>query len=147
MPVQAWPALRPVVLSISAWYLLKGRDLAFATRSFRVAAAFGLASVCSVIVLGDDGTLATAEATPAAYRRLASYRVFPDGHEAWGPPRRGIPSYVPPSAEGQWSPTPPSYAAPLLPRWGLNRPFALSSPQDCPAPPPPAYDESKNSAF
>jgi hypothetical protein len=69
------------------------------------------------------------------------------GHEAWGPPRRGIPSYVPPSGEGQWSPTPPSYAAALLPRWGLNRPFALSSPQDCPAPPPPAYDESKNSAF
>jgi cytochrome d ubiquinol oxidase subunit I len=42
------------VLSISAWYMLKKRDLAFAHRSFAVAAAFGFASVCSVIVLGDE---------------------------------------------------------------------------------------------
>nr|BFE97635.1 hypothetical protein GCM10020185_81710 [Pseudomonas brassicacearum subsp. brassicacearum] len=40
------------VLSISSWYLLKGRDVEFAKRSFRVASAFGLASVLSVIVLG-----------------------------------------------------------------------------------------------
>jgi len=31
------------VMGISAWYLLKGRDLAFAKRSFSVAAGFGLA--------------------------------------------------------------------------------------------------------
>jgi cytochrome d ubiquinol oxidase subunit I len=42
------------VLGISAYYLLKGRDLAFARRSFAVAAGFGLASVLSVIVLGDE---------------------------------------------------------------------------------------------
>jgi cytochrome d ubiquinol oxidase subunit I len=42
------------VLGISAWYLLKGRDVAFARRSFRTAAGFGLASVLSVIVLGDE---------------------------------------------------------------------------------------------
>jgi len=42
------------VLGISAYYLLKGRDLAFAQRSFAIAAAFGLASVLSVIVLGDE---------------------------------------------------------------------------------------------
>ena len=42
------------VLGISAWYLLKGRDLEFAKRSFRVAAAFGFASALSVIVLGDE---------------------------------------------------------------------------------------------
>lgn len=42
------------VLAISAWYLLKGRDPGFARRSFAVAAAFGLASVLSVIVLGDE---------------------------------------------------------------------------------------------
>lgn len=42
------------VLSISAYYLLKGRDLAFARRSFAIAAAFGLASSLSVIVLGDE---------------------------------------------------------------------------------------------
>ncbi len=42
------------VMGISAWYLLKGRDLPFAKRSFSVAAGFGLASIISVIVLGDE---------------------------------------------------------------------------------------------
>jgi cytochrome d ubiquinol oxidase subunit I len=42
------------VLAISAWYLLKGRDLAFARRSFAIASAFGLAASVSVIVLGDE---------------------------------------------------------------------------------------------
>ncbi len=42
------------VLAISAWYLLKGRDIAFARRSFAIAAGFGLASILSVIVLGDE---------------------------------------------------------------------------------------------
>ena len=50
------------VLSISAWYLLRGRDIEFAKRSFRIAAAFGLASVASVIVLGDESGYTVGEA-------------------------------------------------------------------------------------
>ena len=50
------------VLSISAWYLLKARDVEFAKRSFRIAAAFGLASVLSVIVLGDESGYTVGEA-------------------------------------------------------------------------------------
>ncbi len=50
------------VLSISAWYLLKGQDVEFAKRSFRVASAFGLASVLSVIVLGDESGYTVGEA-------------------------------------------------------------------------------------
>jgi len=42
------------VLGVSAWYLLKARDVAFALRSFAIAAGFGLASTLSVIVLGDE---------------------------------------------------------------------------------------------
>jgi len=42
------------VLGVSAYYLLKGRDVAFAKRSFAIASAFGMAAVLSVIVLGDD---------------------------------------------------------------------------------------------
>ena len=42
------------VLSVSAWYLLKGRHTDLAKRSFYVASAFGFASICSVIVLGDE---------------------------------------------------------------------------------------------
>lgn len=50
------------MLSISSWYLLKGRDVEFAKRSFRVASAFGLASVLSVIVLGDESGYMVGEA-------------------------------------------------------------------------------------
>lgn len=42
------------VLGISSYYLLKGRDIPFARRSFAIAAGFGLASILSVIVLGDE---------------------------------------------------------------------------------------------
>ena len=42
------------VLGISAYYLLKNRHIAFARRSFAVAAGFGLASIFSVLLLGDE---------------------------------------------------------------------------------------------
>lgn len=42
------------VLAISSWYLLKKRDMGFARRSFAIAAAFGMASILSVIILGDE---------------------------------------------------------------------------------------------
>ncbi|PGH57193.1 cytochrome d terminal oxidase subunit 1 [Azospirillum palustre] len=42
------------VLSVSAWYLLRGRHRAFATRSMIVASAFGLAAALSAAVLGDE---------------------------------------------------------------------------------------------
>ena len=42
------------VLSISAFYLLRGRHRALAIRSMTVAVSFGLASALSVVVLGDE---------------------------------------------------------------------------------------------
>lgn len=42
------------VLAISAYFLLRGRNLAFAKRSMTVAVSFGLASALSVVVLGDE---------------------------------------------------------------------------------------------
>ncbi|GAB7535657.1 cytochrome ubiquinol oxidase subunit I [Burkholderia sp. 22PA0099] len=49
------------VLGVSAWYLLRRRDTAFALRSFAVAAGFGLASTLCVIVLGDESGYTTGE--------------------------------------------------------------------------------------
>ncbi|MEZ0231762.1 MAG: cytochrome ubiquinol oxidase subunit I [Methylophilaceae bacterium] len=49
------------VLGISSWYLLKKRDTGFALRSIAVASGFGLASVISVIVLGDESGYTTGE--------------------------------------------------------------------------------------
>ncbi|WP_062217965.1 cytochrome ubiquinol oxidase subunit I [Aureimonas sp. D3] len=42
------------VISISAWFLLRGRHVDLAKRSIAVAASFGLASALSVVVLGDE---------------------------------------------------------------------------------------------
>ncbi len=42
------------VMSISAYYLLRGKNLELAKRSLTIAASFGLASALSVVVLGDE---------------------------------------------------------------------------------------------
>lgn len=42
------------IIAISAWYLLRRRNIEFAKRSMAVAASFGLASALSVVVLGDE---------------------------------------------------------------------------------------------
>jgi cytochrome d ubiquinol oxidase subunit I len=49
------------VLGISSWYLLKNRDVGFALRSIAVASGFGLASILSVIILGDESGYTTGE--------------------------------------------------------------------------------------
>lgn len=49
------------VLTVSAWYLLKGRNVDLAKRSMAVAASFGLASALSVVVLGDESGYAITE--------------------------------------------------------------------------------------
>ena len=53
------------VLGISSWYLLKGRDIEFARRSFRIAAAFGFIASLSVIVMGDESGYNLAESQPS----------------------------------------------------------------------------------
>lgn len=42
------------VLAISAWYMLKGRDMDFAKRSFRIAAVFGLVAAIFTAQQGDE---------------------------------------------------------------------------------------------
>lgn len=42
------------IMGISAYYLLKGRDLPFARRSFAIASAFGMAAILSTVLLGDE---------------------------------------------------------------------------------------------
>jgi cytochrome d ubiquinol oxidase subunit I len=67
------------VLGVSSWYLLRGRDVAFAIRSFAVAAGFGLASVCSVIVLGDESGYTVGEVQRV---KLAAIEAEWHTHEA-----------------------------------------------------------------
>jgi cytochrome d ubiquinol oxidase subunit I len=77
------------VLGISSWYLLKGRDRGFALRSFRIAAAFGLASSLSVIVLGDESGYSAAEsqqAKMAAMEAMWKTEPAPAGLTVFGIP-------------------------------------------------------------
>jgi cytochrome d ubiquinol oxidase subunit I len=60
------------VLAISAWYMLKGRHIEFARRSFRIAAAFGVAGTLSVIILGDEAGYEVAQRQPAKLAALES---------------------------------------------------------------------------
>ena len=53
------------VLSISAYYILKGRDLGFAKRSFSVASVFGLVSVISVLIMGDESGYEIGQVQPS----------------------------------------------------------------------------------
>lgn len=74
------------VLAISSYYLLKKRDLGFARRSFAIASAFGMASILSVLVLGDESgyevgevqktKLAAIEAEWETHPAPASFTLF-----------------------------------------------------------------------
>ncbi len=70
------------VLGISAYYMLKGRDLAFAQRSFAIASAFGLASCLSVIVLGDESGYELGDVQQA---KLAAMEAEWETHEPPAP--------------------------------------------------------------
>jgi len=82
------------VLGVSAWYLLKGKWVPVARRSFTVAAAFGLASSLSVVVLGDESGYAL---TDNQKMKLASLEAM--WHTEKAP--AGIALFGLPSLEGR----------------------------------------------
>jgi len=53
------------VMGVSAWHLLRKSNLDFFKRSFRTAAAFGLASVIAVVATGDFSAIDVAKNQPA----------------------------------------------------------------------------------
>lgn len=67
------------VLGISSYYILRGRDLAFAKRSFVIAAAFGLISCLMVAYMGDANGLVVAETQPM---KLAAIEAEWETHKA-----------------------------------------------------------------
>jgi cytochrome d ubiquinol oxidase subunit I len=77
------------VLGVSAFYLLKGRHVGFAKRSMTVAAAFGLASSLSVVVLGDESGYALTDNQKmklAALEAMWETEPAPAGLTAFGIP-------------------------------------------------------------
>lgn len=82
------------VLGVSSYYLLKGRDVAFAIRSFAIAAGFGLAATLSVIVLGDESGYTAGEVQKA---KLAAIEAEWHTHE----PPAAITAFGFPNEEAQ----------------------------------------------
>jgi cytochrome d ubiquinol oxidase subunit I len=70
------------VLAISGWYLLKGRDIEFAKRSFRLAAVFGLVASIFTAVQGDESGYLVAKDQPA---KLAAMEAIWDTAPAPAP--------------------------------------------------------------
>jgi len=56
-------------------------------------------------------------------------------------------SYVPPTGDGLWVPTPPAFQRGLQPYWGEVRPFVTRNVEYPMPPPPPAYSTNPASAF
>jgi cytochrome d ubiquinol oxidase subunit I len=77
------------VLGVSAFYLLKGKYVGVAKRSMTVAAAFGLASALSVVVLGDESGYALTDNQKmklAALEAMWETEPAPAGLTAFGIP-------------------------------------------------------------
>ncbi len=77
------------VLGVSAFYLLKGKYVSVAKRSLTVAAAFGLASSLSVVVLGDESGYALTDNQKmklAALEAMWETEPAPAGLTAFGIP-------------------------------------------------------------
>lgn len=70
------------VLAISSYYLLKGRDVGFAKRSFSVAATFGFIAAVSVLAVGDESGYDIGKAQPV---KLAAMEGEFDTHTAPAP--------------------------------------------------------------
>ncbi len=70
------------VLGVSAWYLLRNRHVELARRSMTVAAAFGLASAFSVVLLGDESGYS---ATHSQKMKLAAIEAMWETHDAPAP--------------------------------------------------------------
>ncbi len=69
------------VIGISAWFLLKGKEVIFAKRSIIVAASFGLLASIFLIVTGDESAYQVAQKQPA---KLATMEGLYDGEKRAG---------------------------------------------------------------
>ena len=69
------------VIGVSAWYLLKGRDILFAKKSIVIAASFGLLTSLFLLYSGDDSAYEVAQKQPV---KLAAMEGLYDGTNGVG---------------------------------------------------------------
>lgn len=69
------------VVGISAWFLLKKRDILFAKRSMIIGATFGLLTSIFLVITGDESAYEVAQTQPT---KLAAMEGLYDGHKRAG---------------------------------------------------------------
>lgn len=69
------------VITVSSWYLLKGRHVEMAKKSIIVASVFGLLSTCYAAWTGDESAFVNASTQPM---KLAAYEGLYDGEKGAG---------------------------------------------------------------
>jgi cytochrome d ubiquinol oxidase subunit I len=79
------------IISISSWYLLKGRHIQMAKRSILVAAIFGLLSSGFVVFTGDEAAYEVAQQQPM---KLAAIEGLYDGERGAGIVAVGMPNFA-----------------------------------------------------
>lgn len=60
------------VMGVSAWHLVKKKNIEFFTRSFKTAAVFGLVAALLVAVIGDSHTVMVAKTQPSKFAAMES---------------------------------------------------------------------------
>ncbi len=71
------------VLAISSYYILKGRDLGFAKRSFALAAVFGFVSSIGVFLMGDESGYDIAQVQPTKLAAIEAEWTTEPAPAAW----------------------------------------------------------------
>jgi membrane-associated phospholipid phosphatase len=102
------------------------------------ASALDLQLKASLQGLKDDGKTAGIQVGQTAAQNLLAARAN-DGSDK-------TVDYTPGTNPGDWQPTPPAFAAPLVPQWPLVSPFCLQSASQFRPPPPPALTSPEYTA-
>ncbi|MCK3658712.1 cytochrome d terminal oxidase subunit 1 [Pasteurellaceae bacterium Pebbles2] len=71
------------VLAISSFYILKGRDLGFARRSFAIAASFGIVATAGVLVSGDEAAFETVTKQPVKFAAMEAEWHTQEAPASW----------------------------------------------------------------
>jgi len=100
------------VVGISAWFLLKKRDVLFAKRSLIIGASFGLLTSIFLLVTGDESAYEVAQTQPT---KLAAMEGLYDGHK-----RAGIIAMGQLNSDKEIGDDTPEFI------WSIEIPYALS---------------------
>lgn len=110
--ISGWVLAGVFVIAVSAWFLLKERNRAFAVRSIKVAAWVGLAGILLTSYTGDGSAVEVARHQPM---KLAAMEGLYHGHK-----QQSISAFGIPNPEKRWNNNEPEYLMDISIPYGLS---------------------------